>query len=187
MPDSNITKKALATAMKTLMLQQPFAKISVGDICGECGMNRKSFYYHFRDKYELVNWIFHTEFLEAVGTQPYEDSWAFLLDMFRYFHNNRVFYVNALSVTGQDSFREYFGEVFQPIILVAMEEAFSNAQRGEFYSVFFTDALLMAIERWLREGTMQPEELAELLREGIEGTAVRVVKSMDLPEGKERT
>lgn len=62
MPDSNITKKALAMAMKELMEQIPFSKISVSDICEKCGMNRKSFYYHFKDKYDLVNWIFDVEF-----------------------------------------------------------------------------------------------------------------------------
>ncbi|MGM9640637.1 MAG: TetR/AcrR family transcriptional regulator, partial [Faecousia sp.] len=35
--------------MKDLMNREPFAKISVGDICQACQMNRKSFYYHFRD------------------------------------------------------------------------------------------------------------------------------------------
>ena len=61
MADSNITKNALAVSMKKLMEKKPFSKISVGDICEDCGMNRKSFYYHFKDKYDLVNWIFDTE------------------------------------------------------------------------------------------------------------------------------
>ena len=43
MSDSNITKRALAQTMKDLMAERPFAKISVGDICERCGMNRKSF------------------------------------------------------------------------------------------------------------------------------------------------
>ena len=54
--DSNLTKRALAAAMKELMEQMPFSKISVSDIAEQCGMNRKSFYYHFKDKYDLVNW-----------------------------------------------------------------------------------------------------------------------------------
>ena len=49
MADSNITKNTLAVSMKKLMEKKPFSKISVGDICEDCGMNRKSFYYHFRD------------------------------------------------------------------------------------------------------------------------------------------
>ena len=61
--DSNLTKRALAAAMKELMEQMPFSKISVSDIAEQCGMNRKSFYYHFKDKYDLVNWIFDMEYL----------------------------------------------------------------------------------------------------------------------------
>ena len=56
MADSNITKRALAQAMKGLMAKQPFSKISVGDICEACGMNRKSFYYHFRDISDVVEY-----------------------------------------------------------------------------------------------------------------------------------
>ena len=69
MADSNLTKRAFARAMKALMSEKPFEKISVGDICERCDMNRKSFYYHFRDKYDLVNWIFDTEFV-PLGVYP---------------------------------------------------------------------------------------------------------------------
>ena len=58
MADSNITKRALANSLKSLMTEQPFEKINVAQICERCDMNRKSFYYHFKDKYDLVNWIF---------------------------------------------------------------------------------------------------------------------------------
>ena len=60
--DSNITKHALAQALKALTETLPFDKISVGNICAQCGLNRKSFNYHFKDKYDLVNWIYYTEF-----------------------------------------------------------------------------------------------------------------------------
>lgn len=62
MADSNITKRALAAAFKSLMEEMPFSKITVAMICEKCDMNRKSFYYHFEDKYDLVNWIFDMDF-----------------------------------------------------------------------------------------------------------------------------
>ena len=86
MPDSNITKRALAQAMKELMAAHPFSKISVGDICEACGMNRKSFYYHFRDKQDLVNWIFESEFVETLQVDEDTCGWSLLACMCHYFY-----------------------------------------------------------------------------------------------------
>ena len=57
------------------METKPFSQISVSDICGKCEMNRKSFYYHFKDKYDLVNWIYRTEFIAAARQKEYADGW----------------------------------------------------------------------------------------------------------------
>ena len=70
MADSNITKRALATALKELMEEVPFEKIQVALICERCNMNRKSFYYHFKDKYDLLNWIFDIEIITFVKEFP---------------------------------------------------------------------------------------------------------------------
>ena len=78
---SGVTKTVMAEAMKDLMREIPFAKISVGDICARCGMNRKTFYYHFKDKYDLVNWIFQTEFLEMMIGKKYTSGWQLLSDI----------------------------------------------------------------------------------------------------------
>ena len=43
MADSNITKRALANALQELMIEIPFERISVSQICEKCDMNRKSF------------------------------------------------------------------------------------------------------------------------------------------------
>lgn len=163
MPDSNITKRALAASMKELMNRTPFTKISVGDICEQCGMNRKSFYYHFRDKYELVNWIYYTEFAQVVLERMNADERDVLTEMCRYFHQNRAFYVNALKVTGQDSFREYFAAVLKPILTAYLDASTDAGDRRDFFATFYTDALLSAIERWLSANDMTPEEFSSLL------------------------
>lgn len=108
MADSNITKKALAGVMKDLMCKMPFSKISVSDICEVCGMNRKSFYYHFKDKYDLINWIFYTEFFETACSGPFENGWDFIQSICDYFYENHTFYRKAFEITGQNSFRDYF-------------------------------------------------------------------------------
>ena len=106
--DSNLTKRALAAAMKELMEQMPFSKISVSDIAEQCGMNRKSFYYHFKDKYDLVNWIFDMEYLQLSSRQDYAGIWDFLTELCSFFYENRSFYRRALRIEGQNSFLEHF-------------------------------------------------------------------------------
>lgn len=52
------TKQWIAETMKKLMTKKPLDKIRVTEICREAEIERPTFYYHFRDKYELVAWIF---------------------------------------------------------------------------------------------------------------------------------
>ena len=164
MPDSSITKKALAAAIKELMAERPLNKISVGDICEQCSMNRKSFYYHFKDKYDLVEWIFHTEFITAVTAARVTDRWVFVRALCDYFYRERAFYVNALEQTGQNSFSEYFAEVMRPILQIHYTDLLDEDDDAhDFYATFYTDAFLTAIKRWLREDSMPPERFVRLV------------------------
>jgi len=78
MPEANITKRALGASLKALMQTHAFHKISVGDICEHCGMHRKSFYYHFQDKYDLLNWVFYSEFMQLLDNGAEADVWTYL-------------------------------------------------------------------------------------------------------------
>lgn len=149
MSDSHITKRALAQALKELMLQRPFAKISVSDICAQCGMSRKSFYYHFRDKYDLVHWIFESEFVQTVSFEQSRSSWDYYCELCRYLYEERDFYRRALRIRGQNSFRDVFYEVFTPVVVTMVEELFSDEEDAPFYIAFFGDAFLASILRWL--------------------------------------
>ncbi len=62
---ADITKRWIAEKMRELMKRQPIEKIRVTELCSAAGIERPTFYYHFRDKYELVAWMFCTE---AYGT-----------------------------------------------------------------------------------------------------------------------
>ena len=53
---SNITKKALEASLKKMMLKKPLAKITIRDITDDCGISRMTFYYHFQDIYDLIEW-----------------------------------------------------------------------------------------------------------------------------------
>ncbi len=59
------TKYWIAQKMKDLMKTKSIDKIRITEICKAAMIERPTFYYHFRDKYDLVAWIFYSE---AYGT-----------------------------------------------------------------------------------------------------------------------
>ena len=176
MADSNITKNALAVSMKKLMEKKPFSKISVGDICEDCGMNRKSFYYHFRDKYDLVNWIFYVDFIERMDWSSCRNEWDMLVALCSHFYGERLFYQNALQVEGQNSFREYFCGMLRPVLILLTQNLVEEGRKKEFYIAFLCEGVLGELVYWLREGSkITPEEFVEDLHEISLGLARKII------------
>ena len=186
MADSNITKKALANSLKELMTEVPFEKINVSQICERCDMNRKSFYYHFKDKYDLVNWIFDMEFLPVLTDENInhshtnEDHWHVIELVFQLFYENRTFYRSALKIKGQNSFSDHFRECIHPILKKRIELIMNIPATDTFTVNFFSDAYLCALERWLSErDCMPPEQIAHLLKHTIERFAISVCNELE--------
>ncbi|MDO5153260.1 MAG: TetR/AcrR family transcriptional regulator C-terminal domain-containing protein [Eubacteriales bacterium] len=174
LPDSSITKKALAGALKELMEAESFSKISISDICEKCDMNRKSFYYHFKDKYDLVNWIFDTEFITVMNKEGYTIGWDSLELLSDYFYKNRIFYRKALDVTGQNSFSDHFHDLMFSAISVRLQEIMDMQAMSTFQVNFFTDAVVQAFQRWIMDkNCMPPEEFTSQLKQCIQYIAAR--------------
>jgi len=175
MADSSITKRALAAAMKQLMSEMPFDKINIVHICERCGMNRKSFYYHFRDKYDLVNWIYDTEFIALASKKAYPSGWDFLTDLCQYLYTERTFYRRALKIKGQNSFSDHFTELLQPVLVEYLKEIFGSSI-SDFHVLFFSDAFTGTIKRWILEmDGVNAEGFIALLQSILQQTASHVV------------
>ncbi|MDO5398267.1 MAG: TetR/AcrR family transcriptional regulator C-terminal domain-containing protein [bacterium] len=172
MPDSNITKHALAVSLKELMTVVPFSKIRVGDICEKCNMNRKSFYYHFKDKYDLVNWIYYTEFIAVAKKREYCNIWELLLDICGYFYDNKSFYSKILKIEGQNSFSDYFQELLAPVTAEYIKDLFNDTETNSFYVNFFVDGFISAIKRWISDSNaVTSDEFVRLIHSCVYGAA----------------
>lgn len=180
MADSLTTKKALAQSLKDLMKTEPLEKISIGEICEKCGLNRKSFYYHFEDKYDLVNWIFDSEFLTVAATKVYTKKWDGIEDLCRYLYENKCFYKKALKVDDLNSFTNHLKTIIQPLLKIRLEEAMGGKGVTKFQLNFYTDAFIFTISRWLLDSNLLPyQEFLEELKSCIYMTAVDAVKELE--------
>ncbi len=180
MADSLTTKKALADSLKELMKTEALEKISIGEICEKCGLHRKSFYYHFEDKYDLVNWIFDTEFLFVAAIKSYSSKWKGIEDLCRYLYENKCFYKKALKIYEHNSFTSHLKSITKPLIKLRLEEAMKGNEVSKFQLDFYTDAFIFTIARWLLDPNLLPyDRFLEELKSCIYMTAVDTVKEME--------
>lgn len=72
---SDITKRAMSAALKNLLKEKKLNKITVQDIADECGINRQTFYYHFQDIYDLVEWTCIEDTEKVLKENRTYDTW----------------------------------------------------------------------------------------------------------------
>lgn len=169
MTEAYSTKNRLAVAIKDLLSQRSMSEISVIDIVDRAKISRKSFYYHFRDKFDLVNWVFEQEYTALLKKiRRNADAWEFLAQACSLFYQDRHFYHHAFEVEGQNSFSDFFSESMEPIILDKVSTLIALSENRDFYVKFYCDAMLAAVRRWLAEGSnIEPTQFVAMLRQAV--------------------
>ena len=182
MLDSNITKQALADCLKKLMAEKAFNKIRVDDIASGCGLTRQSFYYHFKDKYDLMNWVYYTETARFMA--PYEtlEHWTDgLKDLCYYMRQNKAFYKNALNTVGQNSFPEYLNHYISAVTISVIENMLDteyDQEKWNFIVSFFATAFVAFIVRWANNGMKEePAEYIARIRGLFDGSVLDELES----------
>lgn len=167
MPNISITKAAVAEAMKKIMGKKSFDEISVNDILRESGISRKTFYYHFKDKYDLVNWIFYTEAAEGILQCTTLEQWKeSSLKFCRYIQENKAFYTSAVNATGQNCFTESLRGMtkIQIEILCAEARGKKTVKKEDvnFMVDFYYHAFIGVFTSWVKNDMKEkPEEIVQ--------------------------
>jgi len=103
------TKQLLAGSLKKAMKTKPVSKVTISEIIADCNVNRKTFYYHFEDIYDLLKWILEEEAIEVVKKLDmvidYEEAILFALD---YIDKNHAFLENVYKSLGRDHLKQFF-------------------------------------------------------------------------------
>ena len=100
---SQVTKRALEQSLKNLLLKKPLTKITINDIAEDCGINRMTFYYHFKDIYDLVEWVVSRRCQSARSkNKKTHDTWQQgLLQIFEAVRENKPFVMNVYRCVDQ--------------------------------------------------------------------------------------
>jgi probable dihydroxyacetone kinase regulator len=176
MSESKITEKALALSLKELMQTVPLSKISIQNIMDNCGLNRQTFYYHFKDKFDLVNWIYNTEVTQCIANCKHFENWTD--GMHRtlcYLMDNNCFYINALNTPGQNAFDGYFFEFCWELIKGVVNDLSLGMNVPDvdkkFIADFYTYAFVGIVVQWIKTGMKDsPETMVDKIEKMVEGS-----------------
>ncbi len=162
------TKKMLAVSLKKLMEKKPLSKITVSEIIADCGVNRKTFYYHFENIPALVKWMFDQEAVDVVKQFDLlvdaEEAIRFVMD---YTEKNQHIINCVYDAVGRNEMKQFFYADFigilrsvidgsERVLNITADEKFKN-----FLAGFFTEALAGELIAWLQNP--QKEKKEELL------------------------
>lgn len=163
------TKRALAASLKKLLSDKPLDKITVRDITDDCGVNRQTFYYHFSDIYDLMDWIYLSEGFHVIGDARTLNTWkSGFLRLFDWILENRDFVLNSYhSVSRENLERFLYQECYDLLISVVREEAVpyqvSEADQA-FIAGFFKYGFVGLVLEWVEDGMKEkPEDVVERL------------------------
>lgn len=191
MPGSDLTKRILADGIKEMMQTTSLSKISVGDISKHCSISRNTFYYHFKDKYDLVNWIFYTEITPNVSRFMDREHWVDgLIALCLYMQKNKKFYINALNTEGQNSFSECLLDFYKNFLRSIIEDIRGDKHLDEkdmeVIASFYSHALIGIILEWAKQGMNDdPIPTVHVIESLVNGSLFREVKRfMDSHENR---
>ena len=105
---TNATKLALEESLKHLLLKKPLDKITINDLTTDCGISRMTFYYHFKDIYDLVEWCCLEDARIALQGKKTSSTWhEGLLQIFDAVMENKPFILNVYRCVGPDRETSY--------------------------------------------------------------------------------
>ncbi|EFW23576.1 TetR/AcrR family transcriptional regulator [Solobacterium moorei] len=173
---SQVTKRALEQSLRNLLLKKPLSKITISDLTEDCGMNRMTFYYHFKDIYDLVEWSCLTDAKRALDEKKTYDTWQQgFLQILEAVQANKPFIMNVYHCVHREQVEIYLRPLVEDLILnVVNEEAGGLNVRDEdktfivqAYSYIFIGIMLDWIKEDMKEN---PQEIVERLNKLIKGS-----------------
>lgn len=184
MSTSEFTKQMIAQGTKQLLESKAFEELTIGDIAKNCHISRNTFYYHFKDKYDIISWIFYSEITPILGDSLNLDTWSDgLLKLCKYMQQNKEFYIKVLHVQGQNSFSECLMEFYENltknILLDAKGDQILTPEQIRIISRFYAFGLTGVISNWAKNGMEgDPEPVIDMLEDLLSGEIVDKILSL---------
>lgn len=144
---SNQRKKMIASKFKELLCIKPLSQISVSELARLCGINRKTFYYHFEDINALLNWTMEQETIKVICRYDMLSDFDRVVGhVADYMDKNHAMLYNIYNSGGGNQLRQFFFENFR----ILMESGIREIVKTEGYRI--SDEYQMFLVNFYTEG-----------------------------------
>ena len=159
---SQVTKRALEASLKHLLLQKPLNKITINDIAEDCGINRMTFYYHFKSR-------------ALAGKKTYETWQQGLLQIFEAVQDNKPFILNVYRSVSREQVENYLYRITYDLLEgVVEEQAQGMSVRQEdkaFIATLYKYVFVGLMLDWIKSDMKgDPALIVERLEQVIHGS-----------------
>lgn len=186
---SNQTKKALAEALKQLLTRKPINKITINDITEQCGISRMTFYYHFKDIYDLVEWTLEEATQQIIGENRYADNWQQgFLDLLKEVKDNQKLYMNVYRSMDREAIERYLLKKVEPLLMPVVEKEAAgmgiSPEGKRVVAIFYTYAFIGVLLDWISKGMpLTPQQVVTLTAAVVQGdfrNSLQNLKNLDI-------
>jgi len=156
----NSTKNAMKASLKKLIQKKPLAKITISDIAEDCGISRMTFYYHFQDIYDLVEWCIVSDAQETAEGNVLTDTWENeLITIFKMARLNREFYLALFHSMDRELAERYIlrytGRVAERIVNEGLENTATSEENRARLTDYYSHAIMGIISCWAMGGMQE--------------------------------
>ena len=175
---SYATKQALANALKQLLQKKQITKITINDITEACGISRMTFYYHFKDIYDLADWTLQEALHAAIAENRTHDNWQQgFLNLLEALKAHQSLILNAYRAIDRELVERYMRREVEALLLPVVEEQAAG--------IFYTYAFMGVVMEWIqRNMAASPQEVAATTAAMIYGDFHNSLENMSRYEAK---
>lgn len=183
---SEITKRALEASLKKLLLKKPITKITINEIAEDCGINRMTFYYHFKDIYDLAEWSCIEDAKKALKGNSTYDTWQEgYRQIFEAVLENKPFIMNVYHSVSYKQIETYVFQVTENLIDKVLEEKSVKLNVSDedkkFISKFYTHAFVDLMLDWIENNMKEsPDEIIDKLSKLMHGNFTRALEAYSI-------
>lgn len=187
--DNETVKEEMAAGLKKCMAKTSIENVTVREICDRSGFSRQTFYRHFLDKYDLLNWYFdkllHRSFKE-MGSG--ETVYAGLVRKFTFIKQEKVMFENAFRMDEQNSLRSHDYEMIYAFYRDLIKEktgSLPDESISWLLEMYCRGSVSMTVN-WVLSGMKTSvEKLAKLMVQAMPVQLAELFRKINVLEGEQ--